>query len=459
MELKFFSTYFEFVKRINKGNIITAVIDTDYKSNNITSQLERIREYRDAVNDLITFLPSLAGSSSSQNKDLKKLIQTVNRKANSIEKSPVSYNAIVNHYAFIANARDISYIILFRSGESWNVNFTSSLRGDRLDTHSNRFIQAKASKNYLVICSYPYQDKPSQECIKKIKQNPSCYGASINVVCLEEFMDEIMYNIFKYKENKSGSLVPAKSRDELSIVNGERGVQIEEMYATVLSNAKNFELYKKNIKKEKREQTPGSFLPNQFSIIVDRLLSDLSIKPAQVSSITATRVGASLEKADILVTITLQNGEVIEKGISVKSSSVDQVSVHEKHASDFITTLQISDPNVKNALIQFEQKRAFSKIDKSLYSALSDYFLDDDHRNKLLEWAISGECNNPLKADYILLHAYNFYSEKGLSHGIKIYSSKEYIDKIKSCDIDGTFGTHLSFTYKGNIQLKAPFFF
>ena len=231
------------------------------------------------------------------------------------------------------------------------------------------------------------------------------------------------------------------------------------MYAAVLDNDKNFELYLNNVDEADREQTNDSFLPNQYSIIIDRLLIDYDINPSQITNISAIPVGAYGEKADVSVTISLNNGTDLTIGISVKSSSVDTVAVHEKHASDFITALSITDPTLQNAFQQFEAKRALSKLDKPLYSALSVYFADDDHKRNLLTWAIAGESTDSLKADYVLLHSYNYNAKEALGHGIRIMSAQDYIDELMASDIDGTFGTHLTWTYKGNIQLKAPFLF
>lgn len=459
MENPFFSKYFEFAKSINKGNLITAIINTDYNERNINLLINKQNEFRNSVQNLLAYAQSLSGISSTQTKDLTKLVNDINRKAKYLDNNSISHDEILYHYYSIANTTNISFVVVFKSGESWNINFTSSLRSDRMDTHSNRFMQANATKNYLVVCSYPYQDDSSLKCINTIKQNSTAYGCNINVVCLEEFMDELMYNIFRYKTDATGSLTLAKPKDELSIVNGERGVQIEHMYAAVLSNPKNFELHANGIGETEREQTADSFLPNHYSIIVNRLFADLGINPTQVSCVNAIPTGSTGEKADVSITITLNNGNTYTKGISIKSSSSDNVSVHEKHASDFITVLGITDSTLQNAFTQFEAKRALSKLDRPLYSALSDYYADDAHKIELLTWAIAGESTNPLKADYVLLHSYNYNSKEALGHGIKIFSSQEYIDELMASDLDGSFGTHLTWTYKGNIQLKAPFLF
>ena len=459
MENPFFSQYFKFAKSITKGNYITAIINTDYNERNINLLINKQNELRSSVQALLEYAKTLSGIPRTQTRDLKKLINNINKKARSLDNYRISSDEILHHYYSIENATNISYVVVFKSCETWNVNFTSSLRSDRMDTHSNRFMQANATKNYLVVCSYPYQDDSSLKCINTIKQNPTYYGSNINIVCLEEFMDDLMYNIFRYKTDASGNLTLAKPKNELSIVNGERGVQIEHMYANILKNKKNFELYLNGTPEIEREQTLNSFLPNHYSIIIDRLFTDLGITPSQVSNIDAIPIGEQREKTDISITITLTNGRSFTKGISIKSSSIDYVSVHEKHAIDFITVLGITDPTLQNAFTQFEKRRALSKLDKLSYTSLSDYYADDTHKIELLEWAIAGEKTDPLKADYILLHSYNYNSKEALGHGIKILSCQEYIDELMSSDLDGSFGTHLTWTYKGNIQLNAPFLF
>ncbi len=459
MENQFFSRYFDFAKSIDKGNRITAVISTDYNVRNINILINKQNDFRNSVNNLLEYATELSGVPVAQSRELNRLINDINRKASSLDNIPISSYEIFNHYFAISNSINISFVVVFKSGESWNVNFTSCLRSDRMDTHSNRFMHANATRNYLVVCSYPYQDTSSIKCINTIKQNPTFYGSSINVVCLEEFMDELLYNIFRYKEDSSGKPVLVKPKDELSIVNGERGVQIERMYAAVLNNDKNFELYLNNVGETDREQTDDSFLPNHYSIIMDRLLTDYCITTSQIASISAIPTGSSGEKADVSVTLSLNNGTTYTIGISIKSSSVDSVAVHEKHAADFITVLGITDPTLQNAFQQFELKKALGKLDTHLYTALSDYYADDTHKRELLTWAIAGESTNPLKADYVLLHSYNYNAKEALGHGIRIMSAQEYIDELMASELDGTFGTHLTWTYKGNIQLKAPFLF
>ncbi len=460
MENSFLVEYFDFVRSIKKGNEIIAVINSDYNERNINLLIDRQNSYVDSVNKLVRLVENLSGITKQQSKELEKQILEIKKKADVLEKRSLSTNELLYHYYVMAQTRNISFIVVFKDEEYWNVNFTSSLRSDRMDTHSNRFIQTNATKNFLVVCSYPYQDASSKKCINDIKKNSSYYGSSINVVCLEEFMDELMYCIFKYKTDSSGNLVAPKLKDELSIVNGERGVQIEHMYAKILSNAKNLELYVNNVSAAEREQTSGSFFPNHFSIIVDRIIKDKRIDISHVSKIDAIPTGASGEKADVKVTITLDDGDDSNRvGISIKSSSSENVTVHEKHASDFISVLGIEDQTLKDAFIQFEKKRALSKLDRQLYSALSDYYSDQTHVKELVTWAIAGESTNPLKADYILLHSYNYNSREALGHAIKIYSCNDYINELMTSETDGSFGTHLTWTYKGNIQLKAPFMF
>ena len=209
MENQFFSRYFDFVKSIEKGNRITAVINTDYNERNINLLINKQNDFRNSVNNLLAYVTDLSGLSVIQSRELNKLINDINRKASSLDHNLISSYEIFHHYYAILNSKKISFVVVFRSGESWNVNFTSSLRSDRMDTHSNRFMQANATRNYLVVCSYPYQDNSSIKCINTIKQNPTFYGRNINVVCLEEFMDELLYSIFRYKESPSGKLVLA----------------------------------------------------------------------------------------------------------------------------------------------------------------------------------------------------------------------------------------------------------
>lgn len=421
--------------------------------------INKQNDFRDSIKKLLKYVYKSFDILSPQIRDLTKMINEINKKSDSLENNSISFQEIFYHYHSILKAINISYIIVFKSSEIWNVNFTSSIRSDRMDTHSNRFMRANATKNYLVVCSYPYQDKSSLKCINTIKQNSSFYGSNINVVCLEEFMDELLYNIFRYKCDIFGNLSLPKPKDELSIVNGERGIYIEHMYVEILNNKKNFKMFVNKVSEAEREQTIDSFLPNHYAIIIDKIFKDLKINVAEVCNIEAISVGGNGGKSDILLIIYLIDGRLYKKGISIKSSSTDNVAIHEKHAIDFINVLRIVDPILKNAFIQFEERRVLSKLDKISYSALYDYYIDNIHKIELLKWAIAGENTDSLKADYILLHSYCYNSREALGHAIKIYSIQEYIDELMGSDFDGSFGTHLTWTYKNNIQLKAPFIF
>ena len=475
MEKEFLTVYFDFLKNIKQwdkknnkltdldANNIVAIINTDYGNKTFNSFLDKHSAYRQSVNNLFRHLQTpenLTGLSASNKKQINKLISDVNRKSSSLDKSITRLREISEHYSAI-KSDDISFVVIFRSGEYWNINFTTSIRNDRIDTHANRFKQANATKNYLVTCSYPYQDDASIRFINEVKENPNLYGCSINIVCLEELMDDIMDCIFKYKKNRSGKVELVKPKDRLSIVNGQRGRQVEYMYTEILKNTINFDLFQKGIKESEREITVGSFLPNHYDYIIRELLGDSSISKHDIQEVTAERTGGAGHKADIQVSIKLNDGTILKKGISIKSSSVDEISVNEKHAEDFIDALRITDSNVKTALRQFEEKQTLEKMDPKLKKALSDYFEDDANKKALVTWSISGKADDPLKADYVMLHSYTYNSKEANKSGlgIKIMSSQEYIDDILTNDLYKTFGTHLTWTYKNNIQLKAPFLF
>ncbi len=460
MDHQFLIEYFEFARSIEKGNRIISIITSDYNPNNIRELVRKHEEYNQAVDDIVDYIQTIPGLSTQQSKQLAQRIKKTETKKAAVNKSCVSLSNLLSHYAAIANASKISFVIVFQNGEYWNVSFTSSLRSDRMDTHSNRFLLSQGSeRNILVVCGYPYQDESSISCINEIKLNPAKYGSYIQVVSVEELLDDLMYNIFKYKIDKSGNLYLVKPKDQLSIVNGERGTQIEHIYAKALANPINFELYKNQTDPRKREMTAGSFLPNQYATIIDRLLRDLNVDIPKVKSISCIPIGGKKYKSDVWVSIELSDGTIHDRGISIKSSSSESVSVNEKHATEFISDLGITDATVQNAIQQFETVKALKNLDKNYVSALFNYFSNDSIKRQLLTWSVIGGKNEPYKADYVLLHSYIFNDNQALGNAIKIYSCQEYIDEIMACDYEGTFGTHLSWTYKGNIQLKAPFIF
>lgn len=491
MKHSFLLTYLDFAKKIEakKHNYIESIISSDYEDEKDYHLLD---EYCKSILRILD----------------KAIEENSISKTGFMNDSEGTLADLLTHYKQIVKNRKIAFVIVFRNGEVWNVNFTAGLRPDRVDSHAYRFLKADANRNLLVVCSYCYQDEVSRKCIN---ENNISQSSEIQVVDLEGLMDELLYNVYVYKETNN-KVIRVSPKTELSIVNGKRGIQIEEMYSNVFKNEINLTLYKmqndsvkqpslpekvdesrmeddeanssdsaddleKSVREREEkarkeldrkcreiEKTEKSFFPNHFNVIVDRILKDHKEIPVEkICSINAERIGGDLEKSDINVTFKINENESTI-GISVKSSSVDDVAVHQGHASDLARSLNVVEGSgVGRALINFEEKRSVEKMDVQCRETLQSFFSEDTNRRLLLERAIKGADGQ--NADYILFHSYTYNAQSVHKNlGIRFYSCDEYIDMLMNDESEGTFGTHLIWTYntnsnnkeKSSIQFKIP---
>lgn len=84
---------------------------------------------------MVNYLHDISGISSEQKRDIKALICDIEKSKKALEKSSDAPYNVLSYYAVDIEKRNIGFIIVFKNKEVWNVNFTTSLRADRLDTH------------------------------------------------------------------------------------------------------------------------------------------------------------------------------------------------------------------------------------------------------------------------------------------------------------------------------------
>lgn len=450
-ELKFF----ENPDNIGQANAIKAIICNDTRGDIEGDYLEQV----EVINKLETIVGSMkiaknkkSSPKTEEDKALYELCKEAGYRLNRYGKSIGRIQQYLIHYKAMLKNWDCSFVVVFENDEIWTVNYTRSLRKDRIDTHIARFNYLHSDMNLLVIPEYSTQDDLSKPLIKTLKDNPSSYGTSVVVVSFEELLDMIMANIFCYKR-KDGVLGKVSSKNEAAIINGLRGVEIEKIYGKCLSNKTNYDCYINNIDSWKAEEKEGSFLPGEFSYIMDYILSDKHVNKADISRIESLDIGELKLKPDVFIKLHLTDGSVNEVGISIKSSGSESVSFHEKKAEDFIRVLNIKDESVRNALTHFQEVRAVKNLSASEQRSLTEFFSDEDNKRKLVTWVVSGEDVDQYRADYVLSH---HYGNDGDSLGISIVSANSYIEKIISQGDSKTFNSGFSWTYKGVIQLKGP---
>ena len=446
--------YFENPDNANQVNAIKAIICNDTRGNiegDYLEQTEALYKLSAIVESMKIAKKKKPTQKKEEDKALYELCKEAGYRLNRYNKAIERIQQYLIHYEAMLKNWDCSFVVIFENDEIWTVNYTRSLRKDRIDTHIARFNYLHSDMNLLVIPDYSTQDDLSKPLIKALKDNPSAYGTSVVVVSFEELLDMIMANIFCYKR-RDGILGRVPSKTEIAIINGLRGVEIEKIYGKCLSNRTNYDCYIKNVDSWKAEETNDSFLPGEFSYIMDYILSDKHINKADVSKIESLDIGELKLKPDVFIRLYLNDGSVYEAGISIKSSSSESVSFHEKKAEDFIRVLEINDEAVKNALIHFQEARAVKNLSASEQRSLTEFFSYENNKRKLVTWVVSGEDADQYRAHYVLSH---HYGNDGDSLGISIVSANTYIEEIISRGDSKTFNSGFSWTYKGVIQLKG----
>lgn len=456
--LRYLKEDLEFFKKDGnrkKVNGIKAVICNDSFSK-IEDDYENEEELLNKARELVLRVDEAKrlNPKNELNKNLNEDSTALKRRLSRYEGSLGRIHQYMLHYRAMLRNWKCSYAVVFDNNEVWSINYTRSLRADRIDTHIARFSHLVSDKNYLVVSEYESQDELSKSLILDMKANPMLFGTAIYIVSFEELLDDIMVNIFKYKCNNEGDqLVRIPLKSEKSIVNGVRGIEIEKIYAKCLANRKNYECYMNSISGSKAEERTGTFLPNEYAYIIDFIVADKRIDKSKIIKIETADIGNLKLKPDVYVKINLSDGTSHEVGISIKSTDESTVSFHEKKAEDFISVMGILDETVKNALLAFQAKKAIGKLNKSENKALYDYFSDDVNKMNLIKWAVTGADGEQYRAHYVMTHR---YCNDGGKTGIELHTADDYISFIFDNSIGKSFDSGFSWTYKNVIQLKGP---
>lgn len=435
--------YLKNPEKYDQVNVIKSIICSDTRGNikadyfdqkEVLGELSRVIESAKAVN---------GGKSIAK---VKRKLKQYNKGVERIHQDLIHYEALLKNW-------DCSFIVIFENDDIWTINYTRSLRKDRIQTHIARFNYLHSDKNLLVISEYESQDAQSKSLIKMMKNNPSSFGTPVVIVSFEELLDMLMDNIFCYRR-KDNVLVKLPSKNKSAVINGLRGVEIEKIYSKCLSNEKNYNCYINNIISSKAEETEGSFLPTEFAYIMDYILLNENINKSDILKIESLDIGDKKLKPDVVIKLYLSdNITVKEIGISIKSSGAENVSFHERKAEDFIRALEIESEDVKDALIRFQEIKSVKNLSENEQLSLTRYFSNVDNKRKLVTWVVSGEETDEYCAHYVLSHN---YENDGDKLGITIVSANEYIDQIISQGDSRTFNSGFLWTYKGVIQLKGP---
>lgn len=400
---------------------------------------DQIQFFKDNITqyNCITEIISADDRSDDTIADMKKEIHKAASAGGINIVSAETLQRILTYYQELNEGIKLAFSIMFKNGHIWNIEYTSSGRSDRIEGFSARLSRNPSDKNYIIIGDYGTEFKLRKRLLVDPRNN-------LQVVSMEEFVDDLLYEIYSYQKNGKSKIPISKS--PLSQINGNRGPFWEECIAEC-------------IKKQ------GAFMPILYNQIMDLIMKDERFVSSDILSTMASPVGKKGKKTDVHIVITLKSGRVIQKNVSAKASGQDKVSIHQAKASDFISTLKITDSTVQDALNTFQKYGNASGMTTEEEKALKNYFAKPAEYQAFLDWIFMGPSG---KVDYLLLHSYERDDQKVCCH-TKIYHVKDYMALVKkSVKVEVGFGTGLTWTYKSvksggkkrnEIQLKVPLIF
>lgn len=404
---------------------------------NKTEFIEQIEFFYNEIRDY-NYISSIITSDDRDNKKIDMLKDEIDDAASNGVlniQSALSLKLILTYFQFLNKGIALTLSIMFQSGNVWNVEFSTSERSDRTEGLEARVSRNRSNKNYIVIEEYGNG---------KFRKRPKVgIGNTVSVVSLEEFVDDLLYEIYSFEKNGKKKIPMSKS--PMSKINNKRGV-----------------FWEKCIAESMRQQ--GKFMPDLYDQIIRIIMRDEKFTEQDIKKIKAENVGTKGEKTDVSIEIELLTGTIITKNISAKASLQDQVSLHQAKALDFVAQLGIKDKRVIDALEKFQKYGNTSGMTDDDEKALVDFFGQQTEYKKLLDWCFKGATS---KVDYILIHSYDREDNWVAGH-TKIYSITDYMDEVKAKrqNKDAGFGTGLIWTYKSvktkkkekrnEIQLKVP---
>ncbi len=383
-------------------------------------------------------IENIVSASDGEEKLINSLKQNINR-SNINQANAATVCRILAYYQSINEGIKHAFSIMFKNGHIWNVEFSSSERSDRTEGLAARLSKNRSNKNYIIIGDYGATERNRRRQIVDPRYNTL-------VVSMEEFVDDLLLEIFSYK--KDGKTKLKLSESPMAQINGKRGTAWEHCIAECLN---------KN----------GTFMPALYKSILGLIKKDEKFTDKDIVSCTARPVGAKKKKKDVEVVVSLADGRTITKYISSKASGQEQVSIHQASADDFIHVLGIKNKNVKDALKLFQAYGNTSGMTAADEAALSNFFSKPKNYQALLDWVFKGQTPGS-KVDYLVLHSYECDDRFVCLH-TKVYRIADYMKIVKSTVKTGVaFGTGLSWTYKSktvsgkkvnDIQLKVPLIF
>ena len=337
------------------------------------------------------------------------------------------------------------FLIIFADESKWALFTTTSMRTDRIkgqqwDAVNLKEIDPLITRVYLV-----YPDGVTDDIRKEfLRQN-------------KKYFDYEEYSIIDaiVSQNEINDMIEAYAIQNKSLgrVKDIQGIGFENRVADILS-------FKPNLEKWKNDDitTEGMHFDIFRNIVkcfgLDKTTT-VSIKATSDKKEIGRLPSGGNPKTDVLVSVTLIDGNVKHCTISCKRSSDRSVSVHQYNADAFADVLDKGNASLRRLLNYFQEVgnlRDFgAENQEKLTEELSPYV------EKLSMWALGGQGGdgNPeiQHAGFILTYDNNNSSSS-------IQRTEQYVQHLANAGIEGHFGTPFSWTYpskrKGkDIQLKC----
>lgn len=337
------------------------------------------------------------------------------------------------------------FMIEFEDSTKWAIFSTTSFRNDRFkgqlwDAVNLKEIDPSITKAYLV-----YPDGLPDDIRSTFESKQAQCLDNSNYFSIDGIIpQDILSNMI---EDYALSDVSDGSRS------GKQGNQFEAKVASILSYEQNLNKWKFN------SATTEGMHYDMFCLIVDCF----ELSKANVKSISATsdkkKIGllpsGGPAKTDVLVEITLNDDSVEYYTISCKRTGAKAVTVHDYTAEQFSQTLNPSDYELKNLLIDFQNAGSLSSMGEEKCSLLEQHLAP--YVDKLALWVLGGidGIGDPQTqwAEYILTY-------DNLDNSASIHRITEYYKLLQQKGTTRNFGTPFGWTYPSKkrgqrIQLKC----
>lgn len=337
------------------------------------------------------------------------------------------------------------FIITFSDGDQWILFSTTSLRTDRVkgqqwDSINIKNIRLQVKKSLLV-----YSDGVSKKELENFKKQNEKYLNKIEFTAIDEIVthDALLELI---EQKNLANFNQGKQKDV-------QGKNFEDRVRMTLSHPDNLEKWKSE------DELHTGINYQLFSII----MYSLPFSKDEVKSIDASTSKKDIgrlpsggnPKTDVLVTITMTDDSKKPITISCKRSEAKRVSVHQYTADSFADVLDPNNKELRELLLTFQENPSLKDFGKEneqlLTKALQPY------NDKLSKWVLAGIGGSGDETTQCATHILTYSENDPLP---AFYQIDEYIEKLKSLEIEEHFGTLFTWTYPSKqrgkyIQLKC----